>query len=364
MLRRDRIGFVFQSFNLVPTLTAYENITLPAALAGRTPDRDWLDSVIATVGLADRLRHRPSELSGGQQQRVAVARALASRPDIVFADEPTGNLDTRSGREVLSFLRGAADDLGQTVVMVTHDPVAAEYADGVVFLVDGRIALSARPSVLDRMSMFKLTVQNLRARKRRFVGTFVAIVLGVAFLSGTLVLGDTLTANFDRLFADANAGTDVVVRSSIDIPADDLQSGRGLIPASVVAQVAAVDGVAAAEPQVSGYGQLIGRDGKAIGGNGPPTLAGNWIANPELNAYRLAEGRAPAAGDEVVINRGAAETGGFGIGDTVTVRTPDPVQATVVGLSTFGGEDGFGAVTFTAFTFEAAQRYLAPGSAR
>ena len=209
--------------------------------------------------------------------------------------------------------------------------------------------------------MLRLTWHNLRARKRRFVGTFVAIVLGVAFLSGTLVLGDTLTANFDRLFADANAGTDVVVRSSLDIPAEDLQSGRGLIPATLVTQVAAVDGVAAAEPQITGYGQLIDRNGKAIGGNGPPTIAGNWIANESLNAYRLAEGRAPAGMNEIVINRGAAETGGFVLGDTVTVRTPGPVQATIVGLSTFGGEDGFGAVTFTAFSYEAAQRYLTPG---
>ncbi|MGH9224681.1 MAG: ABC transporter ATP-binding protein [Acidimicrobiales bacterium] len=138
VLRRDRIGFVFQSFNLVPTLNAYENITLPSALAGVAPDRAWLDSVIATVGLADRLRHRPSELSGGQQQRVAVARALATRPEIVFADEPTGNLDSRSGHEVLAFLREAANDLGQSIVMVTHDPVAAAYADDVVFLADGR----------------------------------------------------------------------------------------------------------------------------------------------------------------------------------------------------------------------------------
>ena len=139
LLRRDRIGFVFQSFNLVPTLTALENITLPAALAGRSPEPQWLDLVISTVGLADRLSHRPSELSGGQQQRVAVARALAGRPDIVFADEPTGNLDSRAGNEILSFLRHAADELEQTVVIVTHDPVAAAYADDVVFLADGRI---------------------------------------------------------------------------------------------------------------------------------------------------------------------------------------------------------------------------------
>jgi putative ABC transport system ATP-binding protein len=139
-LRRERIGFVFQSYNLMPTLTAYENITLPFALAGRKPDRDWVGRVVDSVGLAPRLRHRPAELSGGQQQRVAVARALATRPDLVFADEPTGNLDSTTGAEVLEFLRAAVRAMGQTVVMVTHDPVAAGYADGVVFLSDGRVA--------------------------------------------------------------------------------------------------------------------------------------------------------------------------------------------------------------------------------
>ena len=139
LLRRDRIGFVFQSYNLIPTLTALENITLPTALAGKKPNRAWLDDVIDTVGLRDRLSHRPSELSGGQQQRVAVARALASRPDVVFADEPTGNLDSRSGTEILGFMSQAVRDLAQTIVMVTHDPAAAAYADRVVFLGDGRI---------------------------------------------------------------------------------------------------------------------------------------------------------------------------------------------------------------------------------
>jgi putative ABC transport system ATP-binding protein len=157
-LRRDRLGFVFQSFNLVPTLTALENITLPMDLAGRKPDRAWLELVIRTVGLDDRLSHRPSELSGGQQQRVAVARALAGRPDIVFADEPTGNLDSRTGAEILDFMRLAVRELGQTVVMVTHDPVAASYADRVVFLADGHIVdelLDPTPvSVLDRMKSF------------------------------------------------------------------------------------------------------------------------------------------------------------------------------------------------------------------
>lgn len=138
-LRRDRIGFIFQAFNLLPTLTARENIVLPLKLAGRKPKTDWFDHVVTTVGLGDRLSHRPNELSGGQQQRVAVARALASRPDIIFADEPTGNLDSATGGEILAFMRQAVRELGQTIVMVTHDPVAASYADRVVFLADGNI---------------------------------------------------------------------------------------------------------------------------------------------------------------------------------------------------------------------------------
>jgi putative ABC transport system ATP-binding protein len=141
-LRRDRIGFVFQAFNLVPTLSAGENIRLPLSLAGATPDPDWLDAIIDTVGLADRLTHRPAELSGGQQQRVAVARALASRPQIVFADEPTGNLDSRSTAEVLGLLRRATQEFEQTIVMVTHDPLAASYADTAVFLGDGQVVSS------------------------------------------------------------------------------------------------------------------------------------------------------------------------------------------------------------------------------
>ncbi|MFF4385398.1 ABC transporter ATP-binding protein [Streptomyces sp. NPDC001552] len=157
-LRRDRIGFIFQAFNLLPTLTALENITLPLSIAGRRPDRQWLDRVVSMVGLAQRLDHRPGQLSGGQQQRVAVARALATRRAIVFGDEPTGNLDSRAGAEVLGFLRDSVRELGQTVVMVTHDPVAASYADRVVFLADGRLVdemVHPTPDrVLERMKQF------------------------------------------------------------------------------------------------------------------------------------------------------------------------------------------------------------------
>jgi len=156
LIRRREVGFVFQSFNLVPTLTAGENITLPLDLAGRRPDREWLDALIAATGLGDRLSHRPSQLSGGQQQRVAVARALASRPKVIFADEPTGNLDSRASTEILVLLRQAVDDFDQSVVMVTHDPVSAGYADEAIFLADGRIVdRMDRPSaagVLDRIT--------------------------------------------------------------------------------------------------------------------------------------------------------------------------------------------------------------------
>ncbi|MEU6007601.1 ABC transporter ATP-binding protein [Streptomyces sp. NPDC047453] len=157
-LRRDRIGFMFQSFNLIPTLNALENITLPMDIAGRKPDEKWLDEVIDTLGLRNRLRHRPSQLSGGQQQRVACARALASRPELIFADEPTGNLDSRAGLEVLGFLRDAVDSLGQTVVMVTHDPNAAAHSDLVLYLADGRIVDTMEhptaEAVLERMRLF------------------------------------------------------------------------------------------------------------------------------------------------------------------------------------------------------------------
>jgi putative ABC transport system ATP-binding protein len=157
-LRRDKVGFVFQSYNLVPSLSALENITLPGALAHRKPDQEWLDKVIATVGLADRLKHRPAELSGGQQQRVAVARALAARPTIIFADEPTGNLDSRASAEILQFMQRAVRDLNQTIVMVSHDPVAASFADRIVFLADGRVVDEmTEPTasrILDRMQRF------------------------------------------------------------------------------------------------------------------------------------------------------------------------------------------------------------------
>ncbi len=194
--------------------------------------------------------------------------------------------------------------------------------------------------------MLSLTLREMRAHARRLMGTSLAVVLGVAFLTGTLVLASTLRSNFDDLFTEVNAGTDVVVRNATDLGMD---APRGLIDRSLVDEVAQVDGVAAAEPVVSGFGQLLGADGDVIGGGGPPQLAGSWTTDPDLNAYRLVDGRAPEGDNEVVVNKGTLDDGDLALGDTTTLLTPEPVEVTIVGVSTFGDEDGLGGVTFTAF---------------
>lgn len=205
----------------------------------------------------------------------------------------------------------------------------------------------------------RLSMSSLRGHKRRFTGTFTAVLLGVAFLAGTLVMGDTLRGSFDTMFGNATGGTDAVVRSSdvVTVSGDDT---RRPVSISLVDTVETAPGVAAAIPSIQGAGRLIGADGKPLGGEGPPTTAGNWIDDEELNPYRLAEGRAPAATGEVVVNRGAAKDGGLEVGDTTVLRTPDPVKVTVVGLATFGGEDGMGEVTYTGMTQADAERYLTP----
>ncbi|MER5437143.1 ABC transporter permease [Streptomyces sp. NPDC002790] len=207
----------------------------------------------------------------------------------------------------------------------------------------------------------RLSLTSLRAHKRRFAGTFSAVLLGVAFLAGTLVMGDTLRASFDSMFAGASSGTDAVVRSGnvITTPGES-QGTRRPVDASLADDLAKVPGVAAAAPNIQGAGQLVDAHGKPIGGQGPPTLAGNWIDDPKLNAYRLADGRTPQKSGEVVINRGAAKTGDLKVGDTTTLRTPDPVKVTIVGLATFGGEDGMAQTTFTGMTRADAEKYLTP----
>ncbi|MFF7986786.1 ABC transporter permease [Streptomyces sp. NPDC007901] len=212
----------------------------------------------------------------------------------------------------------------------------------------------------------RLSLTSVRAHRRRFAGTFLAVFLGVAFLAGTLVMGDTLRASFDSMFGEATSGTDAVVRGADAITTPgEAQGVRQPVPTSLVNAVERVPGVAAAAPDIQGAGQLVGADGEPVGGQGPPTLAGNWITDPELNSYRIAEGRAPARSGEVVVNRGAAKKGGLRIGDTTVLRTPDPVKVTIVGLATFGGEDGMAQVTFTGMTRADAEKYLTakPGEA-
>ena len=306
VLRRDRVGFVFQAFNLVPTLTALENVTLPLALAGRKGEGDWIDQVVGIVGLTDRIAHRPSELSGGQQQRVAVARALASRPQIIFADEPTGNLDSRSGAEVLGFLRRAVDEMGQTIVMVTHDPGAASYADRVLFLADGRLVdemahptsgPGARPheEVRGLSGMFRVTVKGLLAHKSRLAITALAVMLGVAFMAGTFVLTDTIRKTFDDLFGDVYEGTDAVAREKAAFSnPEGAGDVRGRVDESLLGTVAGVDGVATAEGIIQGYTRIIDKDGNAIGDpqTGAPTLGGNWNESPRSQPVRHRGGAA------------------------------------------------------------------------
>ncbi|MFF3643463.1 ABC transporter permease [Streptomyces sp. NPDC002564] len=207
----------------------------------------------------------------------------------------------------------------------------------------------------------RISVASLRGHKRRFAGTFLAVMLGVAFLAGTLVMGDTLRASFDTMFGNATRGTDAVVRSADAITTpDDTRGTRRPVPTRLVETIERSDKVAAAAPSIQGAGQLLGKDGDPIGGQGPPTLAGNWIDDAGLNAYRLAEGRAPSRTGEVVVNRGAAEAGGLEVGDTTTLRTPDPVQVRIVGLAAFGGEDGMAQTTFTGMTQADAEKYLTP----
>ena len=383
-LRRERVGFIFQAFNLVPTLTAIENITLPLTLAGRKPDREWLESVVETVGLGSRLRHRPSELSGGQQQRVAVARALASRPEIIFADEPTGNLDSQTGAEILSFMRRAVREMGQTIVMVTHDPVAAAYADRALFLADGRIVddmanpdrrprprpnQATRPTPHEQrdqelITMLHLTLRELAAKKLRLLTTAIAVMLGVAFMAGTLVLTATISKTFDGLFADGYAGTDAYVRGTSEIDAE-FGAQRPRLDASIIDTIKQVDGVAAAEGKVSGYAQLVDDSGEPVGdpGQGAPTFGESWSTVTELNPYRIAEGRAPSRPDEVVIDRHSAKTGNIHVGDATTVLTKRGAQQfTVSGIATFGDADSMGGASAVLFEPTTAQDLVAePG---
>ncbi|MEA2593476.1 MAG: putative transport system permease protein, partial [Actinomycetota bacterium] len=205
--------------------------------------------------------------------------------------------------------------------------------------------------------MLTVTFKGLWAHKRRLVGMLMAVVLGVGFLAGALALGDTLSSNFDKLFASANAGTDAVVRSATTV-GTGVGAQRPAVDVSLAATIRAVPGVAAAEPSITGFGEIIGSDGAAIGGNGPPRLASYWLPDPVLNPYKLAQGRAPATPDEIVVNRGAATAGKLHLGQTVTVLMPVPVRVRIVGIATFAGTDGLGTATLAAFNLAGAERNI------
>ena len=207
--------------------------------------------------------------------------------------------------------------------------------------------------------MVKVSLKGMWAHKRRLFGTIFAVVLGVAFLSGTLVLGDTMRAGFDDIFTEANEGTDAIVRNETEI-GEEMTTQRGYVDADLATTIRDIDGVAAAEPAIQGFAQIIDKDGDPIGGNGPPTLAGSWIDDPTFNPWAISEGRAPEASGEVVIDQRTADDEDFAVGDPVTVNTPTPVDATIVGFATFGELDSLAGATFTAFTYEDAQQLFVP----
>jgi putative ABC transport system permease protein len=363
-LRRDRIGFVFQSFNLVPVLTAGENITLPAALAGTKVDRDWLGYLTEQLGIADRLTHRPSELSGGQQQRVACARALINKPDLIFADEPTGNLDSNASAELLGFLRRSVTELGQSIVMVTHDPRGAAYADRVIFLADGAaVGELARPtadSVLERMRTLgpdvrTVTIKGLLAHKLRLALTALAIVLGVTLISGTFVLTDTLHNTFNVLFGNIYSKIDFQVRGVAQLGSGG-NAVRNPIPESLLATVRGVPGVAAADGQVTGYAQFVAPDGKPIQIGGAPTLGVSFVTDQQISTLHLIAGGPPVTSDDVVMDAGTAQKYGFTVGQRVRILSALPPKTyTITGIAQFGSANNLAGATLAAFTLPTAQ---------
>ena len=362
---------MFQSFNLVPTLTAGENITLPSDLAGKKVDQEWFDYLVAQLGIADRLTHRPTELSGGQQQRCACARALINRPDLIFADEPTGNLDSNSSAEMLSFLRRSVTEFGQSIVMVTHDPRGASYADRVVFLADGKVvdelADPTPDSVLERIrTMGALTCGGSPSRvcwptSSGWSSPALAIVLGVTFIAGTFVLTDTLHNTFDNLFGNIYQNIDFQVRGVAQFGSGGTAT-RNPVPESLVATVQAVPGVEAANGSVTGYAQYIPPDGKAVTTGGAPTLGVEFDPNPQISALHITQGKAPTTAHEVAMDLGTAQKHHFKVGQKVRILLRGPTRTfTISGLMRFGTANNL--ARGHAGRLRRADRAGAPGSA-
>ena len=350
-LRRDRIGFVFQSFNLVPTLTALENITLPMDIAGKKPDQAWLDSVIDTLGIRDRLSHRPSEMSGGQQQRVACARALASRPEIIFGDEPTGNLDSRASGEVLGILRDSVSRLGQTVVIVTHDPRAASYADRVIFLADGRIvdemanptaAGRARPHEAARRrqqpggltvmasAMRRVSLRNLGAHKVRLVLTVISVVLGTAFVSGSFVFTDTLQRHLQLDLLQLAQG-----RRHPGQAGQRPQRRRADQPGRQDPSPSTACGRSSSRSPATAL--LIGtqRQGRCAAAGRPAWVGSGRPPSESIDTPpTITSGSAPTQTDQVAINESAAKKAHLVAGDKAKVLVPTSgvIDVTITGI--------------------------------
>jgi len=370
-LRRKKVGFIFQAYNLIPTLNARENIMLPLMLGGDSGDKEWIDEVVKTVGLADRLKHRPSELSGGQQQRVAVARALAAKPDIIFADEPTGNLDSHTGAEILDFMRRAVREYGQTIVMVTHDPSAAALRrsrrvpqrrphrrrDG---RPDGRE--DPRPHEEVRRMSTQATVliarRSIRARLGRLIAISIAILVGVAFVVGSFVLADSLRKTFDDLFTNISQNVDLQVRASVAFGEGDVQTQRDPIPTSLLETVRGVDGVQVAEGTIQRYAQIVTPKGEVVKTQGAPTLGVSWSNSP-LSGLTIKEGSPPTTIDQVAIDKATADREALKLGDKIQVITDTGTYpATITALVGLGDTDGFAGATLAAFDPAAADTVL------
>ena len=367
-LRRRSIGFVFQFFNLLPMLNAEENVVLPLSIAGEKPDKQWLDELMAKTGLGDRRTHRPSELSGGQQQRVAIARALVSRPAIVFADEPTGNLDSKTSGEILKLMRDSVEELGQTTVMVTHEPRAAAIADRVLFLADGVIVeerkdMSASDVVsLDAVAgqlMLQVALKGLAGRKLRAFLTGFAIVLGVAMVSGTFVLTDTLKAGFGEIFTSVYKSSDAVVTGKSAIGNGNNGNIAPSMPESLLAKVQSLPDVSAAKGGVSDQAQLVGRDGKVISNGFAPGLAFSVDPNgtQQFNPLVLTSGTWPRGPHEIAIDKSTADKKHYTVGETIGAVARGPVQQyRITGVVKLGNVSSIGGATMAIFDLPTAQK--------
>ena len=372
-LRRDKIGFIFQAFNLIPTLTALENITLPMSLAGRKPDQAWLDHVVATVGLSKRLGHRPSELSGGQQQRVAVARALAGRPEIIFGDEPTGNLDSRTGAEILSFMRTAVQELGQTIVMVTHDPVAASYAQRVLFLADGshrrRDVPARRPSACSTASRSSGTDHHVQDHPQEPVRPQAAAPDHQHRRHARRCLHGghpgahrhpRQVAQRHRRRSQRRHGRQRPWRAGLRRRADGRATGPSRRrPGRCHQRQSTAWRRPRATSSRSPRSSTRTASRWANPDMGAPVIGGEWLADETLNPFSLVEGRAPEGDHEVVIDAKTAETGTFAVGDPITVLTEAGPQAvTVAGIAELDDGVSLGGAQVTMFSPTTAQAVL------